>query len=357
MTNSILKIQKGAATLLLTMIMLVTATLIIIFAASYSRMQQKIVSNQYQSSQSYEAAEAGIEFGVVYFQQNSAAILANPVGGHIPAYSNSSTTNVTLGNNSKYTIVYSNPIANNYNLIRITSTGTNADGTSTKVMVQDIAFVSMLSSPPTVPIIVQGGVTMSGNAEVSNFSNTTTIVSGGSLTMSGNASTETASGGSSAGHIRSDIQQNVASIAAMTSTQFFAQYFAAGSGAVKNAVDTVYTSNYSAANGSSGTSIWIDQAASFAGNTTIGTSSNPVLLIVNGNLNVSGNLTVYGFVYVIGNIAISGNAEINGALTGTGTLSTSGNGEIIFNNNDLTQVQQLGSMSNWGKVPGSWKDY
>ncbi len=357
MINSVLRMERGAATLLLTVVMLLTATLIVLFAASYSLMQQKIGANQYRNQKAYEAAEAGLEFGIVYLNQNSATILANPVLGKIPNFSNSSTTNVILGNGCQYSIVYSNPIAFNYQLILITSTGTSADGTGTKVIQQLVQFGSSFDNPPTNPMTIQGSVTLSGNAQVNNLTGSTTVITGSSLSMSGNADTNTATGGSNAGHTGSDVQTNVASVASMNSAAFFAQYFAGGSAALKNSANYYYTSNYANANGITGASIWVDQSASYGGNTTIGSSLSPVVLIVNGNLSVSGNFTVYGFVYVIGNFTSSGNAVVNGSLAVTGTMTGSGNDQTNFNSTILNTLKQLPSIGYYGRVGGSWKDF
>jgi Tfp pilus assembly protein PilX len=154
--------HRGAATILITLILLSVSTLIVLFAANYGVMQQKVSTNAYRYYQAYEAAEAGLEFAIPYLQQNKATILAGPVGGYIPAYSDSSTANVTLGNNSRYTIVYSNPIANNYDLIKITVTGTSDDGTSSQVISQLVQFDSFLSSTPSSPLTAKGAVTLKG---------------------------------------------------------------------------------------------------------------------------------------------------------------------------------------------------
>src|SRR3990167_4614051 len=136
--------QSGATTLIMTLVLLMLSTLIILFAAQYGRLQDKAISNINRSHQAFEAAQAGLEYGVNYLNKFSTAILANPVSGYIPAYSDSNTNNVALANNSRYTITYSNPVAFNYKLIKISSTGTSDDGTSTRTVSQLVKFGSML---------------------------------------------------------------------------------------------------------------------------------------------------------------------------------------------------------------------
>src|SRR3990167_6095672 len=119
--------HHGAAILVFTLVLVTLSTLIILFAANYGRLNDKSVTNINRHYQAFEAAQAGMEFGINYLDENNAAILASPAGGYILPYSNSSTNNVVLANNSRYTITYSNPVANNYTLIKVTSVGTSDD--------------------------------------------------------------------------------------------------------------------------------------------------------------------------------------------------------------------------------------
>ncbi len=360
--------ECGAITIILTVILFVLATLIILFAASYSMMQEKTSINFFASTQAYQAAEAGLEYAINYLQKNSATILANPVGGYIPAYSDVNTSNVTLANNSKYTFVYSNPVANNYKLILITSTGTNADGTATRVISQEVQFGSLLISPPSIPITSKGNISIGGNSTVTNTQSGTTVKSGGTVSVSGSGETVLSGGVSStAGNIKSDIQQNVGSISSLSNGDLFSTYFGVSMGVVKSDISHYYSNssatNYSSTlNNMTGTSIWIDQTSGVAtinGSTVIGSAANPVLLIVNGDLDLSGNVTIYGFVYVIGQATteVLGNVSITGGLISTGDLNLAGHTQLAFSSAVLSSLQNQSSMSYYAKVPGTWKDF
>jgi Tfp pilus assembly protein PilX len=372
MTNSILNKdnQRGATTLVVATMLLVTATLIVLFAASYSLMQQKITANQFRNQQAFTAAEAGLEYGINYMQQNTATIIASPTGGHLRPFTNAQTTNVTQANGSKYSIVFTNPIASNYTLITITSTGTSDDGTATRVVSEQIQYGSVLFTPSHNALTTKGSLTLSGNSVITNNTYNSTVTLANTVTMSGNVSTVTSGGtASTPGHIGSDISQNNATLAAMSVATLFSDYFGAQESTIKGQMAHVYTSsgstNYSSIlNGMSGTTVWIDQpsgTATITGNTTLGTPSNPVLLIVNGNLAVSGNTNIYGFLFVVGSTSattdISGTLNINGGMATGDSLAISGNSNIVYNASLLVGVQNSGSTTYYAKVPGSWKDF
>lgn len=365
MTNTHRNKQKGAATLVITILLLVTLTLIVLFAASYIVMRQKIAANSYRTNQALEAAEAGLEFAIPYLQQNSATILANPVSGFIPAYTSSNTQNVTLANNSKFTISYTNPVANNYNLILITVTGTSDDGTSTRTIRQMVQFGSLDATTPTSSIASKGSVSMTGSSQITNTNTNVNIVSGGAVTMSGSAQTNTQNGGSTPGNFGSDIQQNQSSLSNMTTSDFFASYFGASASQVKSSFANYYSNssntNYSSTlNGKTGTSIWIDQTsgqASITGSTTIGSAANPVIMVVNGDFRISGSIQFYGILYIMGDITsdITGSVQINGSLISQGNLNFTGSTQITYSSAVLNAARQANKY--YAKVGGSWKDF
>jgi Tfp pilus assembly protein PilX len=366
MINFSLKRQYGAATLLITTLLLVSITMIVIFAANYSMMQQKISGNNNRNQQAFEAAEAGLEYGINYLQQNSATILATRVSGFVQPYSDSNTSNVTLANGSKYTIVYTNPIANNYNLIQIASTGTSDDGTATRTVTQQVKYGSLLYTTPQNSLVSLAGVTLKGSSQINNTFTNATIKSGAAVSFAGSAQTTISTGvGSNSSHTGSDVQQNVAALASTSTADLFSSYFGLSMTTVKSNSAYVFSNlgNYSSSlNGLTGTSIWLDQpsgSATINGSTVIGSATNPVLLIVNGSLNIAGSAVIYGFVYVIGgqttDIDITGSATINGALVTDGNLDLKGSTTVNYNPNILNTLQQ-NVMPYYAKVPGTWRD-
>lgn len=360
---------QGAATLLMSLILIMVSTIVIIFAANYGLLADKAITNITRSNQAFEAAQAGLEFGINYLNKRSSTILSSTSNGYINSYSDSSTSNVTLANNSKYTITYSNPVAYNYTIIKITSTGTSDDGTATKTVSQLVKFGSMLLNAPTKPLFAKGSVAMGSGSQVENDYSNYTIDSASTVTLSGTASTVLASGiSSTAGNLRSDITQNNATLGALSSADYFVSYFGLPDSMIKSSVGNYYsnttdTSYRTQVSGKTGTSIWIDQSSGTSaiinGFVVVGSSSDPVLMIINGNNIFTGFVLIYGFVYVNGTntIASGANVQIIGGLSSTGSISGPGAFQVYYSPSVLSNLQSQSSMRYYAKIPGSWKDF
>lgn len=359
--------QQGAATILLTLLLISNITLIVLFSANYSLMGYKITSNQYKNNQAFTAANAGINFGIAYLQKNSTTIVSNPSGGYIN-YSDTSTTNVSLANGAKFTTVYTNPTANNYKLIAVTSTGKSIDGSATRVISTMVQQGTEPLTNPTAPLITKGSVAMSGNASIINGSSNSTIQSGSTVSITQSASTSPQIGsGSNSSSLGTDVTQNSATLSSLSSGDLFATYFGVPMSVfLANKVNHHYTNsvstNYnSILGGMTGTVIWIDQTggstASINQSTTVGSSSSPVILIVNGNFSLADSANIYGAVYVSGNLSsnMNENSGINGGLITFGSNTLTGDTRITYNNSILNTLQQSNIF--FAKVPGSWKDF
>jgi hypothetical protein len=337
---------------------MVAALLIMLFMTNYSVMQQKSVTNQYASDQAYEAAEAGLEFGVAYLQRNKATVIASPSSGFINyGSSDSNITNVTQANNSRFSIVYTNPNANNYNLILITATGTSSDTTSARTIKQLFQYKPILLNTPTVPSTVLGSVALGGTATITNTEGSTSIVAGSGISYNGTSSSTSTTGSSDIHTAGPDIQPNNSTINAMNTDQFFQSFFGTTTSTVKNMIQNYYPAGSNPnINGMTGTSIWVDDSLTLASSTVIGSPTAPVLLIVNGNFNLNGNVTIYGFVFVQGLISnITGTPNIIGGFASSGGLSLLGNADIGFSSSTLNALSQNTGV--YAKVPGSWRDY
>jgi len=348
--------QNGIATLTIAVVLLVAATLIILFVTNNNLLQQKSTANQNRNNQAFFAADAGIQFGIAYLNNNRAAVIANPVSGFIN-YSVAALQNITLSNNSKFTVVYTNPTANNFNVITITSTGTSDDGTSTRVISQQVSFQTMLVHSPTLPLTSVGAVTLSGSSNVKNLNSNSTIQSGSTVSFSGSGSTTTSTGGSNKNHNGGDTSASVSSLNGLTASQFFNSMFGVSSSSVKNGA--TYCATVSACSLSITTSgvVWIDSSATINDSVAnqIGTAVSPVIMIVNGSFSLSGGTSIYGIIYAFGNSSVgNGTAQVFGALLSAGTVNTTGNISINY---DTTTINNVSNIGTYAKIPGSWRDF
>lgn len=346
-----MKKDVGAATLILTVILLVAAVLMLIFSSNHSKLLQKTSTNQYNNSQASQAAEAGFQYALAYISKNYSTIVAAPSGGLI-SYTIASTT---LSNNASYSVVITNPTANNFDLLKIVSTGRSPDNTATRVVQGLVYPSSILIHPPSLPVTSKNQATIGGSSQVINMQNNSTVSSGGSVSFSGSGSTLTSSGGSDKNSIGSDVNQNVSSLTNATTDTFFNSYFGSSASTVQGEVSNFFSSaSKSDLDGLTGASIWVDSNLSLNGNVTIGSATAPVILIVNGDLSINGNLTFYGFIYATGNLSISGSADLTGGAVTAGQLSMTGNGALTYNS---TTLNTSGKYSSFSLVPGSWKDF
>lgn len=365
MKYGFIKKESGAATLIITTILLVSMSLITLFAAGYSLSQQKISSNLNRNVQAFEAAEAGLEYGINYLNQNSATILANPSNGYIASYSDSNTTNVSLPNGSKFSITYTNPVQNNYTLIRIQSTGTSDDSTATKTVSQRVKFGSLLYVIPTLPLTTKRNVTLSSSAQVFNTQGNYTIQSGLLTLLLNSSQTLLSTGVSSTSLSRgSDIQQIVSSISSMSNSDFFAKYFGLSQTAAQAKANYTFSnlSSYdTSVNGLQGATIWIDQSsgtANIAGSTQVGTTTSPVLLFINGPLSLSGSAVINGLVVILSTSGstIANTAQIRGGIISFGDVSLTNNTILTYDNALLVKLQKVTNQY-YAKVPGTWRDF
>ncbi len=363
------KKQNGVTVLIFTTSLLLISMLFILFATQYGLLQQKISADFYRNQQAFQAAQAGLEAALPYFQSNYSAIVAGRSGGYLTAYVNSSTHNVALANGSKYTFVYTNPTANNYQLIQVTSTGTNADGSSTRTLKQQIQAYKSGMPTPTVSLTTQGSVSLANTASINNTQTNANISSGSSISISPSADTTTSSGVSSTStSLGNDVTQNSTALSSLSADNFFQNTFGVTQSALKSNATLSYTflidQSYNILlNGVTGAIIWVDQlggTAFITSTTVVGSSAQPVILIVNGNLTLGGSAVINGFIFVLNptaTILIQQNAIINGAIASTGSLSFQNASALNYNSSILGAVPAVNINNDYAKVPASWRDF
>ncbi len=364
--------QKGTATIIVVIVLTAVISTITLYSAESVQNSQRVTANTLREKQAFEAAESGLEYGISHIKENGTSIMVDSdLDGYIDPYSNSDTTNVNQANGTQYSFSYANPTLNDFDVITLSSTGVCDDGSVQRTIVQDLLKLTHLVNSPPAGFIARGNVTMSGNMSITNTETGHTIWAGGNVALQGSASTtgspttQGISTGSDKHAINSDITMNDASLSSLSNDEFFQNFFGMSKSQARDSANILYSDdsnvNYSdLLNGVVGKTIWLDHSAggeaSFSGNAVIGSPSQPVVLIVDGNFKANGTTVIYGAIYVAQdwNNSGGGTLDIYGAIIVEGAFSGTGTPNVEFSENVLNATN---SIADYVKIPGSWRDF
>lgn len=227
-----------------------------------------------------------------------------------------------------------------------------------------IALVSAVRTPPAAPLIVKGDLGISGTGL--GLHNTDPRSAGSLLAIGGtwsgmNDSLMQSVPGTSLDQVR---VQNDPTLS-LPGTDVFKMYMGAASpryfqhpslrtvtcsGDCSDALLTAYNA---------GTRIlWVAGSMNFSSNKTIGSLADPVLIIADGDISISGPFVINGMVVATGSLGwnnTTGNPSlINGiVLVGKG-MQTSGAMDIVYQQAIADQLSNR--MGSFVRVPGSWID-
>ena len=119
----------------------------------------------------------------------------------------------------------------------------------------------------------------------------------------------------------------------------------------------------SALNAASSGFYWVEVDCSL--NTQIGTPTDPVLLVVAGDITLTGNDNVYGLLFVfdedltdatIPELRFGGNKQFYGAIVAEGTVDLgAGTYQIVYSDKVLSNI--FNKKQTLARVPGTWADY
>lgn len=409
------KHQRGAATLLVSLVVLTTITFITLYTARTVMTEQQISGNELRGRMAFEAAEAGSEMAIAYIRGGRDRDGDNLLPGELPGSDDDEfifdltgsdgigdTNTLVLANGSSVTVSLQAAdfvdVGTGLEIIatRITSQGWSDDRTATRTIVQEVANVSPLPNGPQNPLISRGAVVVNGASVVQNPEGNSTIWSGGDVDLSSNNNTNTQIAdpgdpnypdclGDSAnpcGMIQGsdryvpgvDIIEYDSSLANLSPDEFFANFFGSPPARYREDyvtidIDTGAGDSVAPIHLADSEVIWVQGDLTLGAGTTMGclvavTGSNrcpanqvvPSILIVQGDLNLSGNAQFYGLVYVTGNIEGSGSPVFVGSLVTASTSTTTGSLNITYNSSILRQISRDPGKTAGGGG-GSWRDF
>lgn len=392
--------QKGAATLLVSMVLLIAATLLVLYASNTVVGEQRMSANEVRSKQAFEAAQAGIELSVEHinagndFQSASLATLngrwnsANSSyevmfceAGTFPADQQCD----DLATNGTDISPDCTPPGGDDVTAWVVGCGWSDDSAARKRIVALVARTEPVPGDIDNPLIAKGSVAFGGNPTVTNYFNNLTVWTGATLNNTGNTgktvirkpssaagaltpnevATQVGNGNNvctqatdlicttSSGVFGPDVIQGDTSLANLSPDQFFENFLGTPPNVYKATMPDEIVAGGDAGTISAGDKVyWVEGNASISKN--IGSEGHPVVLVVNGNLSLSGDVTIFGVVFVKGDLNVSGGPVIRGAVLATGSVSSGGNLNVIYDPDAVGGANRIGT---YAAMPGTWRDF
>ena len=407
--------EQGAATIFITIVLLLAVGLIALYANRGAILEQRLAANEVRAKQAFAAAQAGLDAALA--QWHTATI-------NIPTTIADRVVLTTLQNGGGQASYYQARYYNSDPLVAkpacpalrtidmplapqppaltqiiVVSCGWSDDNTSVQRVSQIIGPSESQGGNVQTPLIARGTANLLvGGATVMNYFNDLTVWSGGSVlgqSMTGKTFVRNivsnpivgpndpyrAVGNSPAcgnpppgyecstqgGTIGHDTVTGDTNLANKTSAEFFQYLFGKDLLAYRDTEATKILSgnNTNSLVGMKNEVVWIEGNASFpSGTPVIGApkvagpppvEAAPVIIIVNGDLDLSSfNGEINGMLYVHGNVTGNGSPTIYGAMIVGGNANASGNLKIVYDPIGLTQTPLIGKAA---KVPGTWRDW
>jgi hypothetical protein len=390
--------QRGAAALPITVLLLFVAALVLIAVSKTTLMEQRISGNEIRARQALQGAQAGVSHAAAYMKvggidhnSNSAADAITPLG---------------LTQEASYQVYYCDPNVNlpvdacdnassrtncadgftdveGFSSPLVLACGWSDDGLAMQPVVVSISRASTLADTPKNPVISKGGINVQGSATITNYFSNLTIWTGDPFSGVGNSGktfvrnpkvpppdmdaippdrptackesndyiclTDKTNRGP-------DIIDSDLTLANLSDEEMFERFFGQDFATYRDDIATrsIAANLVSTLAGVAGESIVITGASSGVGLPSMGTRDSPVVVIIEGDLNQTGNTTIYGVVYVMGDMSGSGNFTVYGNVSVEGNVASTGSLDIIFDPFAISHSRKLGKP---GLLSGSWRDW
>jgi len=433
--------QRGAATLVVVMVLFLVMALLAAYANRSLMFEQRIAGSYYRASMSQEMAEAGVEWTVAMLNGTGIDATCTPVatGGtrfvdlylNVSADDRATTPKVTgtIAGGSRANLAadcasngtslvcrcpqpntrtaqpatvlsgalipslgaavgtdsvlhYGSFLVDGYgctdssidNCATADSETRSLNTTATTLQKTSVAFIGAVPSSPAAPLIVKGSLTTSGAGGL-GLHNTDPrsagllVVSGGNppvlnddrmdsvpgtppdqARIFGDSKLLEWQGQDADGNIR--FFRNFMGMAPSSYPKHPAARLVTCGSAADCGTDLVNAFN------AGKRLLTIDTAMGISGNVTIGTVAAPVLIVVNGNVNIDGPMQLNGMLVVLGKLTWTNNtptaSQITGMVLVQGDMDANGRMDIVYQQSIANELRnRLGS---YVRVPGGWID-
>ena len=371
--------QRGAATVAITLMLSLAILLSVAFAHRSMLFEVKTSTNQYRAAQAHEAAEAGLEWAIAQlnseipvgddclpslsaaatpFRERSIATMqarcteagsgwscSCPYSDELPASSDSLAFTVRFASSSTP------------GLLQLSATGTAAQrGAPVRLQVM-VGRLPGLDTLPIAALTVRGTATASfGIHHTDPRTGGLTVHSGGAFDTTPLSLTSTPGTPPSASVVTSD-----AALAHLSAQGLFASVFRMDKAAWRAQPvvhDMGCESDCSAALAQAAAThslIWLRGGLRIGAPVVLGTPERPVLLVVDGPVQLQANTVIHGVIYTTDAAwTDTVGATIQGAVIAEGDLHASGNTQIHHHGEVLDALHQR--TGTYARLPGSWRD-
>lgn len=386
--------QRGQITLLVALLLLVVMFLTAFFMHRTLVIDQDIAGNHYRSVRASMTAEAALDFVAARLKLKAErdAILTSDGRIHNGFVSGGTEHLFTLdasalgslsaaaGDVSALVRVQpAGPDGNPFSMLRLSARGCwqeagaalaacticSEDCATTAEISQVVAFVSALAGVPSAALTAKGNVNLGGSAiTLTNTDSSTkglTVHAGGEVTNHSDSNLVTLPGTPPSASIAPKDDE----LATISPDAYFEKFFGLDKATYRDAADEVITCggvcNTSVA-GKNGMVLWVDVPAgqNFVLNapTPLGSETEPVILIVNGPLELRGSASIYGLVYstsLLWDNTGGGSSQIFGAAIAEGSFTANGTPNPSFRGDILSRLS--GQTGRFVKIPGTWRDF
>lgn len=364
--------QRGAMLLTASVLLIVIISLATLYTGRIKNLEHSIALNSQNYEQAFAAAEAGLMKAIGRLEDE-------------PQWDGSLFTE-TLANQSSFSVSgvrqTIDRVSATVDVIALTAVGTSDDGLSNVTLSEQALQYTILANAPDAPLIVAGGLDVSGNFEVaanpngggtgvplSIWTDADVDLDTGSGTtcgleehLTGNCST---SPYSEKGFKDLDILDNDPSFPDDLMEYLFNVPEAEWEDLRADA-DIVQNSCAGLGLATVGL-VWIDGDCSINAGNIVGTRTDPVVLIVtDGDLTMNGGAEINGMVFsfrkpgVVADFEINmiGGALVNGVVASNHPVGhSSGTYNSVFDADVLSNLEQHDAFKRIARIPGSWRDF
>jgi hypothetical protein len=361
--------QKGAAILLTVVLLLIMVTLVTLYTGKIQSFEHQILLNTQNQIWAHTSAKSGLNQGLAILNVNKVWPGVEVTG--------------SLEDSSTFIIsALSENLPGNRQLVTMTAIGRSADGLAEATVEEQSLVYPILLNPPLAPLMVQHGVTSEGEIEIvynpvglgisdpfSMWSDTGVSLLG---TNHHSCKLSDFSVGNCSTNSYSDLSIKLADIAddsAAFPADLASYLFNISSNEwiqLQQQSDFVLADCDSLDIGSWGV-IWINGDCEVSASTTIGSESDPIILVIfDGNVQFHEDVVMYGLMFSFKpfgsvkelDISMQGDSAVFGAIVANFQLGvTSELTRVIYEADVMEQLQQNTKLQRVARVPGSWHDF